>query len=126
MPTNRLDKAVHYRSGIAIVELRGEITAFAEEALNEAFAEAATATPEVILLDFSNVDYINSTGIALIVGLLVRSRSTQKRLLACGLNDHYREIFAITRLADFMPIFADQASALADLKAGALPPTDVC
>lgn len=124
MPTNRLDTAVHYRSGITIVELRGEITTFAEEALNEAFAEASNATPEVILLDFSNVDYINSTGIALIVGLLMRSRSAQKRLLACGLNDHYREIFAITQLADFMPIFADQASALADLQAAAPPPTD--
>ena len=30
---------------------------------------------------------------------------------ACGLTDHYREIFEITRLADFMRIFPDEADA---------------
>ena len=35
------------------------------------------------------------------------------RLLASGLSEHYVEIFRITRLADFMSVFPDEASALA-------------
>jgi anti-anti-sigma factor len=58
------------------------------------------------------VDYINSTGIALIVGLLARARKSHRRLLACGLSEHYIEIFQITRLADFMTVFPDEKSAV--------------
>jgi anti-sigma B factor antagonist len=55
---------------------------------------------------------MNSTGIALVVGLLARARKSKRRIVACGLSPHYREIFEITRLADFMPVFRDETSAL--------------
>ncbi len=58
------------------------------------------------------MSYINSTGIALIVGLLGRARADGVPVSACGLTDHYREIFEITRLSDFMTI--DDAGAGAD------------
>ncbi len=98
--------------GGAVVDLRGEIDGFAEEALNAAYAEAEAGDPGAILLNFEGVDYINSTGIALIVGLLARARAARRRLLACGLSDHYVEIFNITRLSDFMNVFPDEKSAL--------------
>ena len=61
-----------------------------------------------VLLDFSNVDYINSTGIAVIVGLLAMARAEGRDVGAFGLTDHYREVFQITRLADFMTIYDDE------------------
>jgi anti-anti-sigma factor len=60
------------------------------------------------------VDYINSTGIALIVSLLAQARKSRQRLVVYGLSDHYVEIFQITRLADFMTIYPDEESALAE------------
>ena len=84
-----------------------------EDRLNAAYAEAESRAPDLILLNFSDVDYINSTGIALIVSLLARARKAKRRLLACGLSDHYVEIFQITRLVDFMNVFPDEKSALA-------------
>ena len=69
--------------------------------------------PAVVLLNFSGVDYINSTGIALIVGLLAKARAAHRRLIVCGLSEHYMEIFQITRLSDFMTMFPDEQSALA-------------
>ena len=65
-----------------------------------------------VVLNFAGADYINSTGIALIVGLLARARAGGVPIRACGLSDHYREIFEITRLADFMPIATDEDSAV--------------
>lgn len=101
---------------VAIIELSGEVNGFAEETLNAAYAEAERDNPDVILLNFAGVDYINSTGIALIVTLLAHARKAHRRLLACGLSDHYVEIFTITRLADFMQVFPDETTALAASK----------
>jgi anti-sigma B factor antagonist len=104
----------HKKPRYAVIDLSGEINGFAEETLNAAYAEAEAESPDVILLNFADVDYINSTGIALIVTLLARARKAHIRLYSCGLSEHYVEIFNITRLADFMNVFPDEASALAD------------
>jgi anti-anti-sigma factor len=114
MPAKSLEAQVRHRPRVAIVDLQGEIDSFAEDVLNAAYAEAESRDANVILLNFSKVDYINSTGIVLIVGLLARARKSKRRLLAYGLSDHYVEIFEITRLVDFMNVFPDEASALAD------------
>ncbi len=113
MPAKQLEASVRQKGGTAVIDLRGEINALAEEAMNAAYAEAEAHDPEVILLNFEEVDYINSTGIALIVGLLAKARATKRRMLACNLSDHYVEIFNITRLSDFMNVFEDEESAMA-------------
>ena len=123
MPPRHLEVGVRNKSEIAIIDLRGEINAFAEDSLNTAYSEAESSEPRAILLNFGGVDYINSTGIALIVGLLGRARESGRRLLACSLSDHYVEIFSITRLADFMSVFPDEASALAGAPAQDAKPT---
>lgn len=97
---------------VAIIDLQGELNSFAEPALNEAYGAAEAHQPEAILLNFSAVDYINSTGIALIVALLARARRANRPLLSYGLDEHYEEIFRITRLADFIGVHPDEASAL--------------
>ena len=112
MPAKLLEAQVRQQPGAAVIDLHGEINAVAAPALNAAYADAEQGNPEVILLNFSAVDYINSTGIALIVGLLSRARAAHRRLIVCGLSEHYDEIFQITRLADFMTMFPNEASAL--------------
>jgi anti-anti-sigma factor len=84
--------------------MQGDINSFSEADMNAAYSEADEGSPEQITLDFSQVEYINSTGIALIVGLLARARASHRSIVATGLSDHYREIFTITRLSDFMDI----------------------
>jgi anti-sigma B factor antagonist len=95
-----------------MVDLFGEINSFAEADLNAAYTEAELLNPPKILLNFVGVQYINSTGIALIVGLLARARKARRELVVYGLSEHYLEIFQITRLVDFMTIYADEATAL--------------
>lgn len=112
MSTKLLKASVRHQPSVSIVDLHGEINAQAEDVLNNAYAEAEACGLEVILLNFHDVNYINSTGIALIVSLLARARKQHRRLLACGLSEHYVEIFEVTRLADFLHIFPNEASAL--------------
>jgi anti-anti-sigma factor len=112
MPAKRFEASVRQEPGGAVIDLNGEIDGFAREALNAAYVEAESKDPEAVLLNFEGVGYINSTGIALIVGLLARARASKRRMLACSLSEHYVEIFDITRLSDFVNIFEDEESAL--------------
>jgi anti-sigma B factor antagonist len=112
MAVRHLEAEVRQERGVVVLDLRGEINGFAQEALDAAYSEAESKDPETILLNFEGVDYINSTGIALIVGLLAKARASHKRLLACNLSEHYVEIFEITRLSDFMSVFPDEQSAV--------------
>jgi anti-anti-sigma factor len=111
MATRELEVAVREREGVAIVDLVGDVNATAEAALQRGYEEAAAEGGPVVL-NFAGADYINSTGIALIVGLLAQARARDVQITACGLSDHYREIFEITRLADFMTITDNEDGAL--------------
>jgi anti-anti-sigma factor len=92
--------------------MRGDINRAAQEGLHAGY-EATKGAEGRLLLDFTHADYINSTGIALIVSLLADCRATGRPVGAYGLSDHYREIFSITRLSDFMSVYEDVEAALA-------------
>jgi len=114
--------------GAAVIELRGEVDGSAAAVLNAAYERAVEAghaghaghdatdsDPGTVVLDFAAVDYINSTGIALIVSVLARARAERRKVVASGLSAHYREIFDITRLSDFIELFPDLDRAVSQL-----------
>jgi anti-anti-sigma factor len=107
-----LEAEVRPTGGGATIDLHGDIDGGAREAIDAAYTAAAEGQGPV-LLNFTQVGYINSTGIALIVGLLARARADGRPVAACGLSDHYRGIFEITRLSDFMSIYPDETAAQA-------------
>ncbi|MBI1258376.1 MAG: anti-sigma factor antagonist, partial [Chloroflexi bacterium] len=107
-----LRQPVMQLDGAVIIDLHGEINSSVEAALNSAYDRAEAEDKDTIILNFSDVSYMNSTGIALIVGLLARARKTHRTLTVFGLSEHYADIFNITRLADFMNILPDEQSAL--------------
>jgi anti-anti-sigma factor len=102
----------------ARIALRGRIDREGDTALAEASSRAAALGAPVVELDFSAVDYINSTGIALIVRLLAEARRDRREVRARGLSEHYREIFRITRLSDFVTLEDDEAVVASPAGAG--------
>ena len=104
--------AVRRRDGVAVIDLAGDVNRAAEETLEAAWGQAVAEQPGAVVLNFEGAGYINSTGIAVIVGLLARARAAGIEVRAYGLTPHYREIFEITRLADFMAINPDEDSAV--------------
>ena len=106
MTATALEARVRAESGSPVIVLVGDVDSRAEGAVDAAYAEVESA--DAVLLDFGGVTYMNSTGIALIVGLLARARKNSQTLSARGLSEHYREIFEITRLVDFMTIVDDE------------------
>ena len=112
MATRELEVAVRVRDRAAVIDLRGDLNALAETALRDAYVEASSGGTDSVVLNFAGADYINSSGIALIVGLLAQARTHGVEVSACGLSDHYREIFEITRLSDFMTIVDNEDGAV--------------
>lgn len=98
---------------VSIIDIQGEVTASAEEELMAAYDRAGTERTCVLVLNFEGLDYMNSSGIGLIVRLLIRSQRQQQRLIACGLSEHYRHIFELTRLNEAINIYLDEQEALA-------------
>ena len=95
----------------AIIRLSGDINRFAADGLDASFRSACATRAPRVALDFTEVDYLNSTGIALIVGILGEARSIGVTLVAWGLSDHFREIFEITRIVEFMTLYDDETTA---------------
>ena len=54
MPANHLEASVRQERGGTVLDLRGEINGFAQEALNAAYAEAEAKDPGAILLRLSH------------------------------------------------------------------------
>jgi anti-sigma B factor antagonist len=98
---------------VSVVDIRGDVTAASEAALSHAYASATTPTTSAIVLNFSGLEYMNSGGIGMLVTLLVRANRQRQRLLAYGLNQHYRQIFELTRLDEAIGIHDSEAAALA-------------
>lgn len=92
------------------MRLSGDLNGRADETLANAYAQVVTLGSRRVSLDFTRVGYINSTGIALVVRLLAEARRDGRSVRAIGLTEHYREIFRITRLSDFMEIVEGDAA----------------
>ncbi len=97
----------------AVIEVKGDVTAACEDDLMAAYGDAAGGSTKVIGLDFSGLEYMNSSGIGLLVTLLVRANRNRQRLVAFGLTEHYRQIFTLTRLDDAIKLYDSEDEAFA-------------
>ena len=66
-----------------------------------------------MILNFQGLDYMNSSGIGLLVTLLIRAQRQKQRLMAAGLSEHYQQIFDLTRLNEAITIYPTVEEAVA-------------
>jgi anti-sigma B factor antagonist len=97
---------------VSIIDVKGELTAFAEGVLMDAYGQASDGRVSAIVLNFERLEYMNSSGIGLLVTLLIRVNREKQRLLTYGLSEHYRNIFQITRLDDAIGIYDSEEEAV--------------
>lgn len=113
MQTVNLTTQVRKNGRVSLIDIKGDVTGFAEKALMDAYTEASGGGTQAIVLNFSGLEYMNSSGIGLLVTMLIRTQRQKQKLLACGLTEHYQEIFQLTRLDEAISIFSTEAEALA-------------
>ena len=100
---------------VAVIAIAGDVTSASEGALMAGYAEANEPHPKGVILDFGEMTYMNSSGIGLLVTLLIRANRQGQRIYALGLNDHYRQIFELTRLDEAIRLCDGEAQARAEI-----------
>ncbi|MGI8998901.1 MAG: STAS domain-containing protein [Candidatus Limnocylindria bacterium] len=99
------------------IDIVGELTGDSEQPLADAHEAASRPSTKLVVLNFSGLEYMNSTGIGLLVTMLIRAQRQGQRVVAYGLDTHYREIFSLTRLDEAIGIVDTEADALAHVTA---------
>jgi len=99
----------------SVIDITGDVTVASEEELMDAYARASTGGTKAVILNFEGLEYMNSSGIGLLVTLLVRAHRQGQQVLAYGLSEHYRQIFELTRLDEAVAIRDNEVDALGTL-----------
>lgn len=88
----------------AVLHLHGDLTTFAEEVVEPHIHELIESGCRRAVFDFSDVEYINSPGIAILIQVVSLMRENGGTVAAFGLNDHYRKIFRMVGLNQYIEI----------------------
>jgi anti-anti-sigma factor len=100
---------------IILLDIRGDVTAFSELSLNNAYNGTKESSPKKILLQFEKTAYINSGGIAVLIQVLAQTRRNNQKIGITGLSDHFKKVFSmvgITKFATIYPTLQDALSAM--------------
>lgn len=95
----------HFQDGLHVVQLSGEIDLRSSPELRDLLTGHAEQKRPALLLDLSEVEYIDSSGLATMVEYVQRSLTFGGRFGVSGLSDRLRTIFDIARLGEVFPIF---------------------
>lgn len=104
------------QGSLPILEFVGEMTTIAEDSIQAAYRQINLGGYNQIALDFAKCGYINSAGIATLIGMVTQARRAGHQLFAYGLTPHHQKIFRMVGLADYMLICDSEADVLARLK----------
>ena len=114
MPEAKINLSVRRPTDkVSVIDIEGDVTSFCEPILMDTYADAADKGVKCIVLNFSGLDYMNSSGIGLLVTLLIRAQRQGQKLMAFGLNEHYKQIFELTRLSEAILIYETEPATIA-------------
>ena len=92
------------RPGAVVLRLSGELATSTEGRLREAYARVAADDAKEVVVDFTAVEHINSSGISVLIDLLRESQEGGRRLAFSGLTPHYAKVFTFMGLTQYAPI----------------------
>ncbi len=114
MNESTLTMDVRSEGSDGIIDIKGDVTSTSEQPLMDAYTAATDQGAKRVVLNFEGLDYMNSSGIGLLVTMLVRAQRHGQKVCAFGLSDHYKQIFELTRLDDAISIYDNEQDALAN------------
>ena len=105
--------------GVRTVSVRGELDLSTAPELEGPLDEVLSSDEGSVLIDLSSCEFIDSTGIALIVRAWQRldGSETGRTLVICSGNDQVRRVLEITGLELSIPVHLTRDDALAALTA---------
>jgi anti-anti-sigma factor len=100
------------QGAVTVMKIQGDITAFSEPFLNEAYQQANAAGATKILLEIDEGSYINSGGIAVLIQILAQTKKNDQVIGISGISEHFKKIFHMVGITKFAQIHNSLAEAL--------------
>ena len=104
--------AISQRDDVSILNIKGDVTAITGESIEEAYRKVTAAGAKKMLFYFDQNGYINSGGIAILIGIASESRKNEQKIRITGLSSHFQKIFHMVGLTKYTAIFPSEESAL--------------
>jgi anti-sigma B factor antagonist len=100
-------------SPVSVIAFAGDISSASKDAVLDAY-HGLDGTSSKVLLDFTDVDYINSSGIAIIIQMLLEAGKGGARNIGIfGLSPHFQKVFTMVGINRYAALHTDEAMALA-------------
>ena len=112
LPAMDLDVETGRLGDKSVVTLRGEIDVYTAPRLRQAIIDLVDAGAMDIVVDMEKVDFLDSTGLGVLVGGLKRVKDKDGSMKLVATQDRILKIFDITGLAKVFPIFGSLDQAL--------------
>ena len=110
---NEMIITIRKREGVAILDMKGEVTSFADETLNSLVKSAIDDGGTRIAFNFSDVSYINSSGIAVLIGIVTGFKNKGVAFNVYGLTSHFKKIFRMIGLTQYVNVLNTEDDAVA-------------
>ena len=111
--TNRdIEISISKKDDVSIINIKGDVTAITGEAIEDAYQKVSADGAKKILLYFDQAGYINSGGIAVLIGVASEAMKNKQKIRITGLSSHFQKIFHMVGLTKFTEIFPSEESAL--------------
>ncbi len=114
-----LSLATRLQGDRAVIEVAGEVDVYSAPQLRERIGELVEQGHQHLVVDLQRVEFMDSTGLGVLVGGLKKVRAHQGSLNLVCTQDHLLKIFRITGLSKVFALHATQDEALAAGDAGA-------
>lgn len=108
-----LEVAVRKQGEVALIDIKGDVTAATGEHIERAYQQVCGEGLNKVLLCFDSGSYINSGGIAIIIGIAADGKETERIIRITGLSPHFQKIFGMVGLTKYAAIFSSEQDALA-------------
>lgn len=96
---------------VSVLRFSGDISSASRDSVLGAYGKIAK--DRAVLLDFSRVDYINSSGIALVIQMMMEANKTGHAICAFGLTPHFQKVFTMVGITKYAKLYPDELSAKA-------------
>ena len=98
---------------ITVLRFTGDISSTSHDAVLGTYETVDKSQP--VLLDFSRVEYINSSGIALVIQMLMAANKNSQKIAAFGLTPHFHKVFTMVGITKYAALFPDELTAKASI-----------
>jgi anti-anti-sigma factor len=98
---------------VTVLRFAGDITSTSETAILGTYNGLSPEIAKRILLDFSKVEYINSSGIALVIQLMYAASKNGQAIQTFGLTPHFQKVFTMVGITKYTRLHSDEATACA-------------